>query len=64
MTQHDLIHDLVKIETLVIKAREVAKKNKDSKECVGCESIYKNLTNAINRIVVLGDLIHSEGVEK
>ena len=40
------------------------KKNKDKNECVGCESIYKNLTNAINRIVVLGDLIHNEGVEQ
>lgn len=64
MTQHDLIHDLVRIEMLVIKAREVAKKNKDKNECVGCEGIYKNLNSAINRIVVLGDLIHNEGVEK
>ena len=62
MNKLDFIHDLTKIEMLVIKAREISKKNKDSKECVGCEGIYKNLTNAINRIVVLGDLIHNEGV--
>ncbi len=64
MNKLDFIHDLTKIEMLVIKARDVAKKNKDKNECVGCESIYKNLNSAINRIVVLGDLIHNEGVEK